>query len=150
MPDLERLLDQMSEAAVCCDRDGIVVYVNAAGGRMFGRAPADWIGMPWSRAYAEGDQERIRLALERARQGERDTFELFDEMRERWWVHEVYPQGERVCAIVRDVTQEKQTAARFEILANASREFAEPATDVRSVFDRIARHIAEVMRDLCS
>src|SRR5436309_616033 len=134
MPDLARLLDQMSDAAVCCDRDGIVLYVNTACCRMFERSPSDLLGKPFSQSFSEPNRGRIELAFERAAKGsESDCFELFDEIRERWSDHRVYAVTDRICAIVRDVTEEKQTAARFEILANASREFAEAASDVRTV-----------------
>src|SRR5262245_58285122 len=41
-------------------------------------------------------------------------------------------------------------ARRLETLATASRIFAEAASDRETAFERIARHVAETLRDLCS
>ena len=60
-----------------------------------------------------------------------------------------YVASNRVWVTGRDITDEKLGAARLEILATASRAFSEATTDVHTLFDTIARHIAEVIHDGC-
>jgi PAS domain S-box-containing protein len=85
-----------------------------------------------------------------ARTGETQRFEQFFAPWGRWYDNHVYLADELIWVVARDITDEKKAALRLDVLANASRVFAGAAADVRTGFEGIARHVAELIGDMCS
>ena len=99
-----------------------------------------WLVFPESRGNA------FHKAFEHvARTGEVRHFEHLYPPWGRWYDNHVYLADDRVWVIARDITHEKQAAQRLDILANASRVFAGAASEARTGFEVIARHVAELI-----
>jgi PAS domain S-box-containing protein len=147
----ERLLDQMADSIVGCDRTGTINYANQAAGRLLGRDHRQLFGAMIWEFLSSGAGDSFRQAIGRVVAGDDvRPFELFDASRERWTMNHVHRVDDRLYLVSRDLTEQKRAAGRLEILAAASRAFSDAASDVRTVFENIARHVAEVLGDLCA
>ncbi len=148
--DEASVFERMVDSVACFERDGTIAYLNPVAGRLLGRTPAEVIGqnvwtlLPAARAGPFG------VAFDRVVcSGETECFESSDPASGLWVVNHVYQVGGRVWVVARDITEQKLAAARLEILADAAQAFSEAASDTASVFERIARQVSEVLRDLC-
>ncbi|HTV21950.1 MAG TPA: PAS domain S-box protein, partial [Polyangiaceae bacterium] len=119
--------------------------------RIFGRSRDELVGqMLWS-VFPEAHGNPFHRAFEHVAQtGETAHVEHYYTPWERWFDNHIYLAGERIWVIARDITDEKQAALRLDVLANASRVFAGAAADGRRGFEAIARHVAELIGDMCS
>jgi PAS domain S-box-containing protein len=145
------LFDEMVDSVAAYERDGTIRYVNAAMCSIFGRSREALVGQVLWIVLPEAREGTFQRAFEHvARTGERQHFEQFYAPRARWFDVRVYLVDERIWVIARDISHEKQAALRLDVLANASRVFAGAVSDVRSGFERIARHVAELIGDMCS
>jgi PAS domain S-box-containing protein len=145
------VFDQMVDSVACYERDGTIAYVNPTTCKIFGRSrEALEDHVLWS-VFPEAVGNAFWRAFEHvARTGESQHFEHLYPSWGRWYDNHVYLADERIWVIARDITEEKQAAQRLEVLANASRIFAGVASDARVGFEVIARHVAELVGDLCS
>ncbi len=145
------LFEKMADSVACYERDGIIAYVNPATCEIFGRPREALIGQVLWLVLPESRDNGFHHTFEHvARTGETQRFEHFHAPWGRWYDNHVYLADERIWVVARDITQEKQAARRLDVLANASRVFAGAASDVRSGFEGIARHVAELIGDMCS
>jgi PAS domain S-box-containing protein len=145
------VFDKMVDSVACYERDGTIVYVNPATCEIFGRSrEALEDAQLWS-VFPEAEGNVFLRAFEQAATtGESQHFEHLYGRRGRWYDNHVYLADERIWVIARDITDEKQAAQRLDVLANASRLFGGAAADARVGFEIIARHVAELIGDLCA
>jgi PAS domain S-box-containing protein len=145
------LFDAMVDSVAAYERDGTVTYVNPVTCQLFGRSREALVGQVLWIVFPEARGNAFQRAFEHvARTGKRQHFEHYYAPWGRWYDNHVYLADERIWVIARDITEEKQAALRLDVLANASRVFAGAAADVRSGFEGIARHVAELIGDMCS
>jgi PAS domain S-box-containing protein len=145
------LFDKVVDSVACFERDGTIVYVNPKTSEIFGRRGEALVGMVLWLVLPEMQGNAIHRSVERVvSTGQTQHFEHFYPSLGRWYDGHVYLADGRVWMIARDITDEKQAALRLDVLANASRVFAGAAADVRTGFEAIARHVAELIGDLCS
>lgn len=151
LPDGVSLFDKMVDSVACYERDGTIAYVNPVTCELFGRSREALLGRVLWLVVPEARDGALHCAFEAvARSGETQRVEHFYGARGRWFDHHVYLADERIWVVARDVSDQKLAAQRVELLANASRLFAGAAAELRSGFDGIARHVAELIGDLCS
>jgi PAS domain S-box-containing protein len=145
------VFDKMVDSVAAYERDGTIRYVNPATCQLFGRSREALLGQVLWFVFPEARGNPVHRAFEHvARTGETQHFEHFYPPRGRWYDNHVYLADERIWVIARDINDEKQAALRLDVLANASRVFAGAAADVRNGFEGIARHVAELIGDMCS
>jgi PAS domain S-box-containing protein len=145
------VFDKMVDSVAAYERDGTISYVNPATCQLFGRSSEALLGQVLWFVFPEARGNAFHRAFEHvARTGETQHLEHFYAPRGRWYDHHVYLADERIWVVARDISDEKQAAQRLDVLAKASRVFAGAAADVRSGFESIARHVAELIGDLCS
>jgi len=142
--------DHMVDAVCCCERDGRIVYANRAACEALGRATEQLEGTPLWQAFSGVKREDIERAFRHAAEGgERVRVEGFHGDSGRWHQHDLSANADRVWVLSRDVTEQKISAARLDILSLASRALSEDGLGTRETFETIARHVAEVLHDLC-
>jgi PAS domain S-box-containing protein len=145
------LFDKMVDSVACYERDGTIAYANPATCEIFGRSRESLEGQVLWLVFPESRGNVFQRAFEQVAQtGETQQFEHFYPAWQRWFDNQVYLADDLIWVIARDITHEKQAARRLDVLANASRVFAEAAADVRRGFEAIARHVAELIGDMCS
>jgi PAS domain S-box-containing protein len=145
------LFDRMVDSVACYERDGTVVYVNPIACAIFGRSREALLGQVLWIVFPDLRGNAFHRAFEQvARTGQTQHFEHYVSSGGRWYDNHVYLADELIWVIARDISDEKQAALRLDVLANASRVFAGAAADVRTGFEGIARHVAELIGDLCS
>jgi PAS domain S-box-containing protein len=145
------VFDKMVDSVACYERDGTIAYVNPTTCEMFGRSSDALEGQVLWSVFPEAQGNVFQRAFEHvARTGESQHFEHLYGPWGRWYDNHLYLADDRIWVIARDITEEKQSSQRLEVLANASRVFAGVAADARVGFEVIARHVAELVRDLCS
>jgi len=141
----------MVDSVACYERDGTIVYVNPRTCEIFGRSRDALEGQVLWLVFPEARDNAFHEVFEHvARTGETRRFEHLYPPWGRWYDNHIYLADERVWVIARDITHEKQAAQRLDILANASRVFASVASEARTGFEVIARHVAELIGDMCS
>ena len=147
----EVLFDKMVESVAAYELDGTIVYVNPATCRLFGRSREALVGEVLWAVFPEGRGNPFRSAFELvARTGDTQHFEHFYTLWGQWFDNHVYLADDRIWVIARNISDEKQAALRLDVLANASRVFVGAAADGRSGFEGIARHVAELIGDMCA
>lgn len=145
------LFDKMVDSVACYERDGTIVYVNPATCEIFGRAREALEGQVLWLVFPESRGNVFQRTFEQVAQtGETQHFEHFYPPWRRWFDNHVYLVEDLIWVIASDITEEKQAARRLDVLANASRVFAGAAADARRGFEGIARHVAELIGDMCS
>jgi PAS domain S-box-containing protein len=120
-----RLLERMSDAFVCLDRDWIYTYVNHRAGEIFGRDAASLIGKHIWTEFPEGVGQPFHLAYERAlAEGKSIQLEEYYPPYARWFENRIHPGPEGLLIFFNDVTERhlEQEKARKE---SAVREQAE-------------------------
>jgi PAS domain S-box-containing protein len=149
--EITALFDKVVDSVACYERDGTVVYLNPVTCEIFGRSREALVGEVLWIVLPEMRDNAIHRNFEHvARTGQTQHFDHFYPSSGRWYNSHVYLAEDLVWIIARDITDEKQAALRLDVLANASRVFAGAAADVRTGFESIARHVAELIGDLCS
>ncbi len=145
------VFESMIDAVAGYEVDGTVVYLNAAAGRLFGRPREELLGRNLWQLFPEAPGAPFRAAFERvARTGRAEELDGLAPAAERWLAHQICPAEGRLWVFSRDITEQKTAAGRLEVLASASRVFSEAAMDLPDIFERVARQVAEALRDLCA
>jgi len=146
------LLEHLIEAVCCCEPDGTILYLNPTSCRMLGRPREETIGHNLWKMLPDAADSPFRRAFEEVvSSGQARHLETFYPPWGLWFLTDIYLADQKVWAVSRDITADKANTTRMEILATASRVFAQAApSDAPSVFQRIARHLAELLKDLCS
>ncbi|HEU0029948.1 MAG TPA: ATP-binding protein [Kofleriaceae bacterium] len=145
------IFDLLGDSVACYELDGTIAYANPATATMLERPLDEVIGRRvWELAPAAIDSP-FHAAFQRvAKTGVGEHFAMRYEPWQRWFDHHLYLLRGQIWAISRDITEQRLAAARLEILATASRVFSEAVVEAPSMFDAIARHVADVIGDLCS
>jgi PAS domain S-box-containing protein len=145
------LFDKMVDSVACYERDGTIAYVNPATCEVLGRSREALEGQVLWLVFPELRGNAFQRAFEQVAQtGETQRFDHFYPLSQRWFDSHVYLTDDLIWVIARDITHDKRAALRLDVLANASRVFAGAAADVRRGFEAIARHVAELIGDMCS
>jgi PAS domain S-box-containing protein len=146
------LFDHMIEAVGCYRPDGTIIYLNSVASRVLGQSAATLVGKSLWDVVPDSANGPFRVLFEETvRSGASQHLERFYPPWGRWFLNRLYLAGGKVWIIGRDITADKASMARIEILATASRVFSEATpSDASSVFPKIARHVAELLNDLCS
>jgi PAS domain S-box-containing protein len=145
------VFDKMLVSVAGYERDGTIVYANPVTCELFGRSREALVGQVLWIVFPESRGNVFHQAFEQVvRTGESQHFEHYFVPWGRWYDNHIYLADELIWVTARDITHEKQAALRLDVLANASRLFAGAASDVRAGFEVIARHVAELIGDMCS
>ena len=145
------VFEAMTESVAGYERDGTIVYVNLAACGVFGRARGELLGRGLWQVLPEGRATALGAAFQRvADEGRPEQLESALASPGRWYAHQVFAADGQLWVVSRDITEQKLTGQRLEILAGASRVFSEAGADLPEIFERIARQVAEALRDLCS
>lgn len=144
------LFDQMAESVAGYERDGTIVYANPLTCRLFGKTATELVGQNLWQLFPEARDGTFHRVFSRvAATGAQEQFENYYAPWDRWYDNSVYVAGDKVWVLARDITEHKRAAGRLDILAQASRTFAEAAADPTTSFDAVARAVAELLRDGC-
>src|SRR3972149_11232902 len=145
-PQIESLLERVSDGFVAFDAQLNYTYVNARGGELLGRKPAELIGKnywteypeakgtPFANAYLRGLETQEPLVLE-------DYYAPFD----RWFENRVYPSKDGLSIFFTDITERKRAE---EMLRESEEKYralnsaAKRREEERILFDRIGKVIA--------
>ena len=147
------LLERLEEAVSCYQPDGTIVYLNPTSCRILGQPRGQAVGQNLWQMLPDAADGPFRRAFEQTlRSGQSQHLESFYAPWGRWFLNHFYLADQKVWVFSRDITADKATTARVEILATASRVFSEAVapSDSPAMFQRIARHLAELLKDLCS
>jgi PAS domain S-box-containing protein len=122
---VERVLERMSDAFVCLDREGRYVYVNQRAGEILGREPVSLIGKQIWTVLPMGAGLLLRRAYERAVAENRPVqLEVFDAASGKWIESRIHPDLDGLAIFFSDVTG--RHAAEEELRkVSAAREQAE-------------------------
>jgi PAS domain S-box-containing protein len=146
-----KVFDKMRVSVACYERDGTIVYVNPASCELFGQSREVLLGQVLWVVFPEARGNVFHEAFQHvAHTGEDRHLEHYYLPRGRWYDNHIYLADGLVWVVARDISLEKNAALRLDVLANASRLFALAASDVRTGFEVIARHVAELIGDMCS
>lgn len=108
-PQIENILERVSDGFVAFDAEMNYTYVNERGGEMLGRAPEDligknyWVEYPeakgsvFANAYARALKEQTALEIE-------DYYQPFD----RWFENRIYPSKDGLSIFFHDITDRKK------------------------------------------
>jgi PAS domain S-box-containing protein len=101
-----RLLERMSDAFVCLDRDWRYTYVNNRAGEIFGRDPAALIGKHIWTEFPEGIGQPFHRAYERAlAEGTPIQIEEYYPPYDKWFENRIHPGPEGLLIFFNDVTE---------------------------------------------
>ena len=101
-----RLLERMSDAFVCLDRNWIYTYVNHRAGEIFGRDPAALLGKHIWTEFPEGVGRPFQLAYERAlAEGKAVQIEEYYPPYDKWFENRIHPGPEGLLIFFNDVTE---------------------------------------------
>jgi PAS domain S-box-containing protein len=143
--------DCMEESVAAYLPDGTFTYVNPTTCKIFANTREALMGNNLWQLFPEAVGNPFHQSFLRvAATGTSETFEHYYTPWKRWYENRVLSAGGWIWVIGSDITERKESAARLETLAHASRVFAEAATNGAQAFQVIARHIAEAVGDLCS
>ena len=119
------LLERMSDAFVCLDREWRYTYVNRKAGEIFGRDPASLIGKHIWTEFPEGVGQPFHLAYERAvAEGTFLQIEAYYPPWDKWFENRIHPDAEGLLIFFNDVTERRVEQERLRKDA-AAREQAE-------------------------
>ena len=121
------ILESITDGFYALDSDWQYTYLNAAGGRMIGRAPGDLIGKNMWEEYpsavgSDFDQLYRRVASRQVSESLTAHYPEFD----RWYEVTAYPAPHGLSVYFRDVTdrrQVEQERQQFAALVDASSDF---------------------------
>jgi PAS domain S-box-containing protein len=146
-----KVFDKMPVSVACYEPNGTIVYVNPATCELFAQSREVLLGRILWIVFPEARGNAFHQAFEHVvRTGEDRHLEHYYSPWGRWYDNHFYLADGLIWVIARDITHEKHAALRLDVLANASRLFAGAASDVRAGFEIIARHVAELIGDMCS
>ncbi len=154
------LIENLTDIVWSADRDGTLLFINAAVERLVGYTPEEVVGSNFTRFFPETEHPRLLANYGRVLSGEtaREEYELFSKSGLHQWIrtatHPVIRQGRVVGAqgIITDIsarkTAELQNAKRTEELALLNSLARSIGTDLsrQSVADRALEHIDQAFR----
>jgi len=128
---IENVLERVSDGFVAFDAQMNYTYVNARGGELLGRQPADLIGKNYWKEYPEAKGSAFANAYLRALKEQapleiEDYYAPFD----RWFENRIYPSKEGISIFFHDITDRK----RAEIKLQESEERFRALTELISDF----------------
>ncbi len=156
--DRDELLDRLTESVSVYDRQARLLYINAAGAKLFARPTSELLGKrPWDVVVSEPDtpfQKGLRAVLEG---GEKRTVVSFVRAFERWFECDIHPVPEGALAVARDITEReaavqklRQSEARFRALIEYAPEaivIYDLSTRVFTVANAAAQRLSGLPRD---
>lgn len=109
------ILERISDGFVAFDADMNYTYVNARGGEMLGRKPADLIGKNHWKEYPEAKGSTFANAYLRALKEQapleiEDYYQPFD----RWFENRIYPSKDGLSIFFHDITDRKKAELALE------------------------------------
>jgi PAS domain S-box-containing protein len=113
------LVEDGTDCVKILDLEGRVVYLNPSGAKLFGVSLDDLENREWTDLWEGEHREAAAAALQRAKSGERATFEGFCKTADgaaRWWDVSVTPIADpagtpiQLLAVSRDVTERRREA----------------------------------------
>lgn len=144
------VFEQLLDSVAAYKSDGEIAYLNPVAAEFLGGEAGTLVGQNvWSTFPDVSGPFRDAFARVVAT-GQPEQFESYSTRTNRWYSIQIYSAQSQIWVIGRDVTDVKLATARLGILAEASRVFSEAGTDPARVFERIASHVATVLRDFCS
>jgi PAS domain S-box-containing protein len=157
-PDVEELLDRLTESVTVYDREGRLQYTNEAGARAFGRPRAALLGhTQWELVPSEHEtpfQAALRAVL---RKSEKRTLLTLVRPIERWYECDLYPIPNGALIVARDVTERQlgqdrlaQSEARFRALVEYAPEaiiILDPSTQSFSMANPAAERLFGLARE---
>lgn len=107
-PDLVEILDHLSDGIVVVDRDWRISYANEPAGAMVGRRHPDLLGKVLWSEFPEAVGHPFQMAGEEALLSGRPQrlIEHYGPL-DRWFESRLYPQGDSLVVLFRDVTEEQ-------------------------------------------
>jgi PAS domain S-box-containing protein len=115
---VQGLLERMSDAFVCLDRDWRYTYVNRKAGEIFGRDPASLIGKHIWTEFPEGVGQPFHRAYERAvAEGTFQQLEAYYPPWDKWFENRIHPDAEGLLIFFNDVTARHLEQARLRVLS---------------------------------
>jgi two-component system phosphate regulon sensor histidine kinase PhoR len=137
---LEALLNASSDAAIAIDRDGTVVYMNAAARGAFATDGADALGRPFIEAVRDHDLHELMLAA--ARGGERSVRVVAYGPAQRWLQATAVPITEAgswaALAVFHDLTEVRRLdSVRRDFISNVSHELRTPLAGIRAAAETL-------------
>ena len=146
------LIDGSSDCVKLLDLDGRVVYLNAAGVRSLElRSAQDLVGRSWFSVWEGKDQAAARRAVDRAKHGERASFEGFCRTATgvaKWWEVVITPVVDdrdtivQLLAVSRDIS-ERRREADFRDVQHAVLEMVATGAPLEAVLTRLARVVEQ-------
>jgi PAS domain S-box-containing protein len=102
---VERVLERMSDAFVCLDREGKYVYVNHRAGEILGSEPAALLGAAIGPEFPKGTRQALRSEFERAVAENRPIhLEEYDAVSGKWLESRIHPDPDGAAIFFNDVT----------------------------------------------
>jgi PAS domain S-box-containing protein len=109
------VLDRISEGVVALDDNLVYTYANDGALRMLGLDREEVVGEHIWDVFPEAKDTVVGERIEQARAtGERTTYERYNETHEQWFEVTVYPDGDRLTLVFRDVTDRKERESELE------------------------------------
>ncbi|MBI5352417.1 MAG: PAS domain S-box protein [Chloroflexi bacterium] len=148
-PQIENILERVSDGFVAFDADMNYTYVNTRGGEMLGRKPADLIGKNYWTEYPEAKGSTFANAYLRALKEQapleiEDYYEPFD----RWFENRIYPSKDGLSIFFHDITDRKRAEEALQRNEQVLRLFVEHSPAAIAMFDRDMNYIVASRRYL--
>ncbi|MCX7170654.1 MAG: PAS domain-containing protein, partial [Proteobacteria bacterium] len=109
---LLEILERVNDGVVAFDTELNYTYVNAAGGKLLGRIPADLVGKNYWMEYPEARGTPFALAYQRALETQTPiTFEDHYAPWDRWFENRLYPSPNGLTIFFSEITERKHAEA---------------------------------------
>lgn len=156
---LAAIVESSTDAIVVRSLDGIIMSWNPAAERLYGYKAEEMIGRPIDSLIPPDRHHEFEENLEQVRRGERAP--AYETVRLRSdgtlipvsvSVSPIIDESGRIlgaATITRDDTERRRAAERLQLLAEASRIFAEKTHDLESTLRAIAAQLVRVIGDGC-
>ena len=143
------LIEALGDGVSVLTHDSTFVYANPAIARMAGLERGALIGKRMFEVYADVIGSDFHRAFDRVRTtGKAEEVDGHYARLDRWFRSHLYPLGEHIHVITRDITEQKHAERRLFALSRASHAFA-GVLDHAQLFDTIARTLADLVGDGC-
>ncbi len=143
--ELKAIVEAATDGVITLDAEGRVVGANARAAALFGRAEADFVGRSLGDLLAPQSESAARHYLDRVRRGT-GTLDNALDVEARVGDDRLMPLamtltrvgGDRICAVLRDITSRKQSE---EELRNAKRETLRAASAKAEFLAKVSHEI---------